>query len=67
MFGKEKYQIEELSSTRVVVKNKSFWRKISKESIAKIVEDLNAKGKIVSAVIPFANPTCGCDYWIILR
>jgi len=63
----EKYIIENLSSTRVFVKNKSFWCGIKKETIAKIIEDLNAQEKIVSAAIPFKNIVNASDYLIIIH
>ncbi len=62
---KEKYQVEEVSSTRIVVWNKSFWCTIKKETIIGIVENLNAKGRQVSAVFKFANKWNGFDYWIV--
>lgn len=62
-----KYQIEELSPTRVYVRNKSFWRNIGKENIAKVVEGLNNQGREVCSTIPFRNSVNGYDYLVILK
>lgn len=62
-----KYQLEEISSARMYLRNKSFWRKIGADNVAKVVEQLNSSGKIVAAVIPTPNRWTGDDYLIILH
>ena len=61
------YERIELSPTRILIRNKSFWKTISMELISTIIEDLASSGKKVISTIPFRSGTNGWDYLIILQ
>ena len=62
-----KYEIEEISPTRIFVRNKSLWRSTGMDNVAKIIEGLNANGKTVTAALPFKNFVNAYDYLIIMK
>jgi len=65
--SKNNYKVEEVSPTRIWVRNISFWTPISVNQLAGILEDLTSKGKKVISTLTVPSRGGGSkDYLIVL-